>query len=387
MEQKEEVVEGIRNMVRAAKTMSIHVIRSPRFWLTNPQLLWMIVFLLSVFLVPPSHTNALTPYREPTQVRLPQSTTGASPGQTTFNEVPNMKYDAWIYPDAPNAMRALQDGRHIDAVKAEFLHVNDDGTLEQINQSEAYPNGYSETNVRIMSQYSHDQYITVSGNMTGTPAAMQNSDRTIKTMVDLANKAGFGIELDWEDFGQWTPEYYANFKNFLRDLKIKLHENGHNLLVDGPPIYDQNSQQWYQWKYEEIAPLADGVVMMAYDNQYDEGPGSSIAPADWYRACLTWLREKAGNKGIAGVASYGYSANRHTDRISVLESDTIIRRLRTLLGSLFVTRNSDQELTYQTSDTFYDYSDQRTMDARLRLVQESGITRLSVWSLGNNPWF
>jgi len=378
-------VEGIRNTLRTTTAVIGHVLRSRRFWLANPQLTWMLVFLLSVLCIQPGRSQAqpLLPLPKPLQ----QLKTMSDNTPAIYQTDPNMTYDAWIYPDAPNALRALRDGRHIDTVKAEFLHINDDGTVEQINQSEDTPNGYSPANVAVMEQHSRQQYITVSGTMPGTAEAMHNSGRTIKTMVDLANKAGFGIELDWEDFGQWTPEYYANFKTFLRDLKTTLHENGHSLMIDGPPIYDQNSQNWYQWKYEELAPLVDHIVMMAYDNQYDAGAGSSIAPRDWFRSCLTWLHAKAGDKAVAGVASYGYSANRQTNRISVLESDTVTRKLRTLLGSLLATRNSDGELTYENADTFYDYSDKQTMDTRLRIVQESGITRLSVWSLGNNPWF
>ncbi|HKR82023.1 MAG TPA: glycosyl hydrolase family 18 protein [Candidatus Saccharimonadales bacterium] len=374
----------MQNVLNKTAAGGERMVRSQRLWLASPQLTWMAAFLLSVLFVRPGPVNAqsLSPPAKPMQNI--QTTSDNTPAASLADT--DMTYDTWIYPDAPNALQALQDGRHIDTVKAEFLHVNDDGTLEQINQSEVTPNGYSPANVAIMSQHSRQQYITVSGTMAGTAVAMQNSAQTIQTMVNLANKAGFGIELDWEEFGQWTPEYYTNLKSFLRDLKRTLHENGHNLMIDGPPIYDQNSQNWYQWKYEELAPLADQIVMMAYDNQYDTGAGNSIAPTDWFRSCLTWLRAKTGDKAVAGIASYGYSADRQTNRMSVLGSDTIIRRLRTL-GSPPATRNSDGELTYESGGTFYDYSDKQTMDTRLRLVQESGITRLSVWSLGDNPWF
>jgi len=37
--------------------------------------------------------------------------------------------------------------------------------------------------------------------------------------------------------------------------------------------------------------------------------------------------------------------------------------------------------------SFYDYADSQTMQTRLKQVQDSGLNRLSVWSLGDNPWF
>ncbi|HSX08177.1 MAG TPA: glycosyl hydrolase family 18 protein [Candidatus Saccharimonadales bacterium] len=295
-----------------------------------------------------------------------------------------LAYDAWIYPDAPGVARILQGTQRFNALKAEYLHVNDDGTLAQINQDDSNPNGYSETNVALLKSSSAEQYITVSGNLDGTTIAMQNAETTINTMATLANKTGFGIELDWEDFGQWSPAYYQTFKGFLQKLGSRLHADGHKLMLDGPPIYDANSQGWYQWKYEELAPLSDYIVMMAYDNQYDNGVGSAISPHDWLLGCLNWLHAKAGDKGIAGIAANGYTGNGDTGRITDNDSGSLLRRA---FSALSITRNAEGELTAWVGSTFYDYSDSTTLDMRRRAVEQSGLPRLSVWSLGNNPWF
>jgi len=291
-------------------------------------------------------------------------------------------YDAWMYPDAPGAMAALKSNDNINALKAEFLHINDDGSLEQINEDESTPNGYSAKNVATIKKYSRQQYITVSGTMQGTEQAMK-SGRTITGIVALANKTGFNVELDWEEYGQWPPEYYQSYKRFVGQLADKLHDSGLTLAIDGPPIYDANSQAWYQWKYEELAPLVDSTVMMVYDNQYDMGVGTSIAPKSWSIDCMEWLKRTAGDKAVAGVAAYGYSGDKQSGRIAVNSSDQIRRRV----GELHVTRNADGELVATNGRTFYSYADKQTMDMRLEQVKQAGITRLSVWSLGDNPWF
>ncbi len=291
-------------------------------------------------------------------------------------------YDAWVYPDAPGAMQTLRSAGNINAIKAEFLHVNDDGSLEQITKSESAPNGYSPDNVAFMKRYSREQYVTVSGTVQGTEQAMRDR-KTITGMADMANKTGFGIELDWEEYGQWTPEYYRSYKTFVTRLATELHADGHRLIIDGPPIYDQSSQAWYQWKYEELAPLVDSIVMMIYDNQYDMGVGTSIAPKNWSLDCMQWLKRTAGDKGTAGIAAYGYSGNKDTGRIAV-NSSTHIRRQ---IGSLNIDRNSDGELVATSGQNFYAYADQQTLQTRLGQVKQSDIGRLSVWSLGDNPWF
>lgn len=293
-------------------------------------------------------------------------------------------YDAWIYPDAHGAMQAVAQHDDIHAIKAEYLHVEDDGSLTQINQSEEYPNGYSPENVQIIKQHSEGQYITISGTPEGTALAMENP-RTIPQIVDFANKIGFSVELDWEDFGSWTPEYYQQYKTFLTDLHQQLQDHGLRLMIDGPAIYDENSQSWYQWKYEELAPLVDYTVMMIYDNQYDTGSGNAIAPVDWSQQCMKWLKDKVGTgKGIAGIAAYGYTGQ--GSRIAVNTSDGVKRYINTRTESL-PTRNDAGELVGNADGTFYDYADTQTMQARLKQVQDSGLTRLSVWSLGDNPWF
>ncbi|MGF7229252.1 MAG: hypothetical protein ACQR33_04695 [Candidatus Saccharibacteria bacterium] len=306
--------------------------------------------------------------------------TSSSDATSSVTVTTGPQYDAWMYPDAPGALGALRNGNFY-SVKAEFMTVNDDGTLRQINQDADHPNGYSPSVVQLMNDHSRRQYITISGDMDKTALAMQNPD-TIPTIADFASKIGFGVELDWEGYGQWTPEYYQQYKTFLGHLASALHDKGHTLIVDGPPIYDSASQSWYQWKYEEISPLVNGVVMMIYDNQYDTGVGNSIAPRDWSASCLQWLRDKAGDNGIPGIAAYGYKGAESTGRITVNTSDFI----SDLLGSLLATRTADGDLTSTIGDTFYDYSDQQTVNMRARQAQAQGFNRISVWSLGGNPW-
>jgi len=325
---------------------------------------------------------ALVASLSPTQMIIHDFGT-ASGGTMTTVTGSNVAADAWIYPDEPKALETLKKTSTIHAVKAEFLHINDDGSVEQINQSPEMPNGYSQTVVDTIKAHSNEQYITVSGALEGTTAAMEQSDATIDKMVALADKTGFGIELDWEDFGQWDESYYTHYKQFVQKLASRLHDHGHKLMIDGPPIYDEASQSWYQWRYEDLNPLVDDIVMMAYDNQFDTGVGNSIAPDDWTKQCLTWLKEKTDGKGIAGIAAYGYSGNKDNNRIAVNTSDIIKRRA----GDLHFSRNSDGEMTAERDGTFYDYADKQTMAIRLKQVEASGLKRASVWSLGSNPWF
>lgn len=290
--------------------------------------------------------------------------------------------EAWIYPDDPKSFEQLEKVGPVQAVKIEFLHINDDGTVRQIDESDDSPNGYSQKNVDFLKRHSNEQYITVSGLYDGTNMAMDDH-KTVFAIANLADKTGFNVELDWEDYGSWTPEYYKKYKSFITKLRTKLHESGKKLTIDGPAINDQTSQDWYQWKYEELAPLVDNVVMMVYDSQFDTGVGGAVAPKQWSADSIQWLHDKAGGKGIVGIASHGYIGDRATNHIAVNNSESIARRAR----GLAIERTPDGELQAMRDDTLYVYADVRTMQMRLRQVEAAGFNRLSVWSIGSNPWF
>lgn len=286
--------------------------------------------------------------------------------------------DAWIYPEAPNIPTELADGRKIYALKPEFLRVNPDGTLRQINASPTSPNGYSTSNVALYKKYSTEQYITVSGDNVGTEIAM-SSTTTISTIVDLVVSTGFtGVELDWEGFAQWTAAYYSQYKTFIANLKNALAVQGKKLMIDGPAIMNATYQGYYYFKYEEIGPLVDWVVMMVYDNEYDFGVGASIQPESWSNNAMAWLKSKTSN-GIVGVPSYGYKGTLGSYIVTIGSSKTMTQANPD--------RNADGELTQTVGTTFYDWADKQTMQTRLLRVQNAGFNRLSVWSLGNNPWF
>lgn len=329
---------------------------------------------------------------DPSILKSHTSSISVAPGDVTSQMSTTadqtMQYDAWLYPDAPGALDQLAKIGNVHVVRAEFLRINDDGSVKQINQDSSNPNGYSSEVVHTIAAHSDRRYITVSGGVEGTTLAMRNP-ATITKMVDLANKIHFGIELDWEGYGSWTPEYYQQYKTFVQKLADVLHANKHFLILTGPPICDATSQSWYQWRYEDLAPIANYLTMMIYDNQYDAGVGGSIAPRDWSQTCLNWLKDNAGDKGIPGIAAYGYKGNLDTGRITVNTSSFVANLLHAQLVNNVTPpaiRNADGEMTRTVGDTFYDYSDKTTVQIRVSQAQATGFSRVSIWSLGGNPW-
>src|SRR5205807_3987928 len=104
---------------------------------------------------------------------------------------------------------------------------------------------------------------------------MTNAITTIKHFLDTVHFTG--AEIDFEGFGQWTPQQYTGYKNFLTQLGNTLHQNGYKLMVDGPGDIDVTNT--YQWHYADFNTLPlDYIVVMEYDWQYDYGAGTPVAP-------------------------------------------------------------------------------------------------------------
>lgn len=56
---------------------------------------------------------------------------------------------------------------------------------------------------------------------------------SIIIQIDFVCEIDFtGIELDWENFGNWSPETYQSFKYFVNTLGSALHGTGFPLPLE-----------------------------------------------------------------------------------------------------------------------------------------------------------
>ncbi len=346
-----------------------------------------------------SIATSTVPMSPTTTSQLTPSTTPATPPTVTIKPTPTpstptprgLQTMAWIYPSEPgcNAQNEYQDGRKIQVLKPEFFTVNG-GTLTMFDASNSGCNGYTPTFVANLKKYSEAQYVTVSSASAADMdifLANALSDSTdIDTLVSfVVDNDLTGIELDFEDFGGWNQNSYANFRMFVESLGSKLHSNNKKLMIDGPAIANQIEQGWFVWRYEDFINLpVDYIVIMAYDYQFDHGTGVPVAPLDWMREVITWISAKYPKaKLVVGIPSYGYEG--------ALGKRPYIRtydQLKSKPGFATATRDeSSGEMTWQSGKQVYFYQDSESLRQKIAVVQELGITSISVWHLGGNQWY
>lgn len=341
-----------------------------KYYLGFAVALFVIAIVLSIYLSMNSE-NSRTPNT--------QSTTGS------------LETMAWIYPGEPscNALNEIKDGRKIDIVKPEFFTVTN-GSLQLISET-GHCNEYSQEFLNELKQYSKEQYVTVSGNDAGNIAHFLHTSLTgsdsISTLVNFVLENDItGVEIDFENFGDWEEELYTDYLSFVTVLGNELQQHGKKLQIDAPAIWNEESQSWFIWRYEDFANLpVDKVVVMAYDYHFDYGAGSPVAPLAWIEEVISYTLERLPLEKVSvGLPSYGYKGI-----TGELENEIITYEQATNEPG-FETAERDEassEMTWQSGANTYFYNDSVSMDMKRQLLADMGITSISVWHLGGNQWF
>lgn len=301
---------------------------------------------------------------------------------------------AWIYPGAPacGAQREYSDGRTIHTLKAEYYRVIEGGVLEFLSEDEQGCNGYSVQNIASIKKYSREQYVTVASAYAGDmdlfiQKALQDQS-AISTLVDFTVQNNItGVELDFEDFGGWSPAAYARYREFVNVLGNELHANGKKLMIDGPAISNLEEQSWFPWKYEDFVSLpVDRIVVMAYDYQFDHGSGNPVAPIEWIKNVTNWTKTKYPYPAriTIGIPAYGYKGVDGTQQFSLMTYEQIQKEPG---FSSAVRDQSSAEMTWKNASNVYFYQDTVSLSQKIKAVTDSGIDSISIWHLGGNQWF
>jgi spore germination protein YaaH len=299
---------------------------------------------------------------------------------------------------APSEYR---DGRLSNGVlKPEYWQVGKDGGLELQSTSTLPCNGFSDANAADVKAHSAAQYVTVSAMDRATVAAIvDNASRrnaAVSQLTEFTHRIGFtGVDIDFEDFWSWSADDERGYETFLAQLAGSLHAAGMRLQVDGPVETGDGDSPF---NYTGVIQAGtDQLVIMDYGRMFntDSGRCWAISPNDWVRSAVRFAQSKVPDRDrlVIGLPSYGFSAPDPCDTGRIKDSvpvddirrqpgysdDPAVRSARRDAGS--------GEVRWVDHGTLYDYTDQAGMDAKLAVLRELGVTQVSVWVLGGNPWF
>jgi spore germination protein YaaH len=313
---------------------------------------------------------------------------------------------AWIYPGAPawsadnkNHLnpKDMYHTYHIDILRAQYFSITADGSVSLISEDptnmEVTANGYSTANVADLKAYSSQQYTTVSGIMPGIRQLWNNSwnaNAVITILVSFVVSNGItGVDIDFENFNQWSADDYIKYKQFITNLGNTLHSYGKRLIVCGP-VWTSSVSPFPNWNYLDFVSLPiDYISPMTYDYQWDFGGGAPIAPLDWLSVwAVNMLAIFPAVKLIMGLPAYGYTATSGQYDIKIKTYNQIIE------ASAGATRDLSScemmlvsPVSSGSASNVKVYNDNVSLITKRAVLVNAGIKIISVWHLGGNLWF
>ena len=183
---------------------------------------------------------------------------------------------------------------------------------------------------------------------------------------------------------------WSAYMGFVGDLVSALSPEGRGVEVDLEPF---TTTPWDAERYGDVASAGAHLVVMAYDHEYAgrvhahhpihlAPTGGGLRPEPGLSSDLT-----------VGLPSYGYTTTT-CSRIKRITSNVAYVTMQGEPGfpstpaAVESLRDPNSgEIRWESGGVFYDYVDTTALNAKLQTVENMGVTDISVWSLGGEPWF
>ena len=259
-----------------------------------------------------------------------------------------------------NSFASLKrNARNLDAVIVEWLHlgaadgsiVRDDPQKEALVRKWVGANASALKLLPLVNNYDfHDKRWDgqLAANMLASRAARAAFIEALHAYVVGGSHTGLVL-----DFERLPRSAKADYAALVEELSGRLRPNGLQLVLAVPA-----EEEGYD--YPRLASYTDGLILMTYDEHFEQGEPGPLAGQGWYEALLDrYFKDIDRSKLIVGVGSYGYdwTAPGEAREISVQESWELLEELGATLrfdaASLNPTYTYVEEPTGQRHHVWY----------------------------------
>ena len=193
-----------------------------------------------------------------------------------------------------------------------------------------------------------------------------------------------GVNIDLEGIYYYDRSY---FTTFMGELYNTLKPQGFTVTIDLPAkTYDSTTDGWSgAYDYAGLAPYADSVVLMAYDEHYPGGTPGPVASIGWVQNVIKYaVTVIPGSKILLGTAAYGYDWSSNGTKAYSING---IYNLSLTYGAQILWDSVSQcpYFTYTDasgiSHTVW-FENSTSLGYKLDLVNSYNIAGIGIWRLG-----
>lgn len=224
----------------------------------------------------------------------------------------NLTWDYTYGPEKKEKIDTISKIPGLDIICPTWFSVsNNNGDLIDRGSSE-YVQKYNSLGIKVWGYLDNSFNPEITHNVLSSTS---KREKVIAKTLELAKKYNMpGINLDFEHI---NTEDRDNYTQFVRELSAQFHAENIKVSVDVTP---QISSDLKKEKYnrEEIAKVADYVVVMAYDQHWkNSSEAGSVAEYKWVESNINMLfRSIPYDKMILGVPLYSRLWTEKGDKVT-----------------------------------------------------------------------
>ncbi len=322
---------------------------------------------------------------------VPRSTANRPGGDAATNRCPPPRVDAAIpYWDQPRAVASFRSHiGTIDSITLFWYFLRSDGGVDRYSHAEID---------RGLLRYAREHDVTtyaLIANLPGAPepegewdwrrvqraiGTPESRHRHMSEIVALVQDLGVdGVNIDYEELREHQTD---EFTAFIELLAGELHGVGKRLAVSvftQEPDDDDNHGQ----DLPALGKAADELVVMAYDQHYDESRPGPVASIGWVAEGLhsTARLGVPDDRVLLGVPLYGYLWPESGRRARDLVHDEVVALLRQeAAGASFDEETASPHARIDAGTVWFENA--RSAEAKIRLARDRGVRGLYLWRLG-----
>ncbi|NLY43727.1 MAG: LysM peptidoglycan-binding domain-containing protein [Clostridiaceae bacterium] len=280
---------------------------------------------------------------------------------------------------------------HLTYLSIFSYEVNTDGSLRTINDTPLIEAARQArvaplmviTNLREGGGFSSDVARTILTNAEVQNNLVNNVVRTLR------EKNYYGLDIDFEYI---YPENREDYNNFVRRMAQTLRPLGYTITTALAPkiAADQPGLLYEAHDYPVHGALVDHVILMTYEWGYTAGPPLPVAPINEVRRVLNYaVTAIPRSKILMGIPNYGYvwalpyTPGSRATTLSNVGAVDLAARMRAAIQ--YDQRAESPFFTYYDSSGRQHiawFEDARSVQAKLRLVNEYKLGGVSYWTIG-----